>query len=115
MKQVPPAHKVVGDEGKPGQLTLRDLNEGRPVKYLRDIIRKYQDEDRPTMSQHKQQYREQAQEPSKGQQATMPLSDAEKSLEKLKQALQELCEDYTTRVPPVEWVVRVQELIKENT
>ena len=65
MKQIPPAHKVVGDEGAPGQLWT-------PPRYLRDIVKAAQ---------------ERASEELEYIPAPSPSTDAEKRLERVLGAL----------------------------
>lgn len=80
MKQNPPAHKVVGDEGAPGQIVAPV---GAP-RYLRDIIKKYQDEDK-------------AQEPPEQRVAPYPCDNAEKRLQRVLTTLESLARQADAR------------------
>jgi hypothetical protein len=93
MKQIPPAHKVVGDEGAPGQVVVGPSSGG--VRYLRDVIRKYQEES--------------ALEP---RELPAPSPDAEKRLERLKQALLEICDD--PYLDPGNWEYAIRTLVKNS-
>lgn len=76
-----PAHKVVGDTNKPGQI-INEVEAWRPPKYLRDVVKAAQ---------------ERASEEFATEMATLPSTSAEKRLAGLERALWSLIRDIELR------------------
>src|ERR1700752_2745595 len=97
----------------PGQLTYTNQTyTGSPqqVKYLRDVIRKYQEED------NRENRKEGPYNALKGQDARMPLPDAEKRLARRKQVLLTYLDgDEFDVASGISVRMAVKAIIKENT
>jgi len=103
-----PAHDV---DTPPGQIVSSpvapETSRPQPVKYLRDVIKKYQDENK----------KEGAYNPFKEEMATQVLTEAEKRLERLLGVLESLARQAELRQGPKDgwWAFELRQIIKENS
>lgn len=119
-----PAHKVVGDANKPGQI-INEVEAWRPPKYLRDVIiaaqERCSEEDRlitPKQAVELLKNSGVSEAFLSGVAPTSPTS-AEKRLERLERALLRLCNGADKRLrngePSGWWPTEIRKILEEST